>query len=129
VKVVFTELEGHGPAELGVLGLVDYAHTSTAELLEYAVVGNTLASHVGNPPLRTMLGGACGQVNAIGLSRTVGVAEQFPGVLSAATSLRAGSTAKWSRQQTKISPRAPVRIMGAEWTQNGLGMISRLCAQ
>jgi len=58
--------------------------------------------------------------------RTVQVAEQFSGVPSAATPLRAGSTAKWSRLQTKISPRAPVRIMGAEWTQNGLGMISRL---
>jgi hypothetical protein len=33
---------------------------------------------------------------------------------------------KWSRQQTKISPRAPVRIMGAGRTQNGLGMKSRL---
>ena len=38
----------------------------------------------------------------------------------------AGSTVKWSRQQTKISPRAPVRIMGAGRTQDGLGMKSRL---
>jgi hypothetical protein len=38
-----------------------------------------------------------------GLSGTVQVVEQFPGVLSAATPLRAGSTAKRSRQQTKIS--------------------------
>jgi len=54
------------------------------------------------------------------------VAEQFPGVLSAATLLRAGSTGKRSRLQTKISPRAPVRITGAGRIQNGLGMISRL---
>ena len=38
----------------------------------------------------------------------------------------AGSTGKLSRLQTKISARAPVRIMSAEWTQNGLGMKSRL---
>jgi hypothetical protein len=37
----------------------------------------------------------------------------------------AGSTVKWSRQQTTISPRAPVRIMGAGRTQNGFGMKSR----
>jgi len=49
-----------------------------------------------------------------------------PGVLSAATPLRAGSTVKWSQQRTEVSSRAPVRIMGVEWTQNGLGMISRL---
>ena len=52
-----------------------------------------------------------------------------PEVLSGVKPLRAGSTAKWSRVQTRISPGAPVRIMGAEWKQNGLGMISRLCAQ
>jgi hypothetical protein len=52
-------------------------------------------------------------VKAIGLPGTVQAAEQFPGVPSAATPRRTGSTAKWSRQLTKISPRAPVRIMGA----------------
>ena len=30
------------------------------------------------------------------------------------------------RLQTKVSRRVPVRIIGAEWTQNGLGMRSRL---
>jgi len=57
------------------------------------------------------------------------VAAQVPGVLSAATPFRAGSTAKWFRQQSEISPEAPVRITGAEWTQNGLGMKSRLCVR
>ncbi len=47
-------------------------------------------------------------------------------MLAAAKPHRAGSTAKWSPLQAKFSPMAPVRIMGAEWTQNGLGMISRL---
>jgi hypothetical protein len=66
------------------------------------------------------------QVNAIGLSGTVQVAEQFPGVLSAAPPRSTGSTMKWSRMQTKIPPRAPVRITGTGRIENGLGMTSRL---
>ena len=49
--------------------------------------------------------------------RTVQVAEQFSGVPSAATPLRAGSTAKWSRLQTKISRKALVRNAGTGHTQ------------
>ena len=63
---------------------------------------------------------------AIGLSGTLQAAEQFSGVQSGATPRRAGSIVKWSQHQTKIPPRAPVHIMGAEWTQNRLGMKSRL---
>ena len=48
---------------------------------------------------------------------TVHAAEQFRGVLSAATPRSTGSTAKWSRLQAKISPRAPVHIMGAGHTK------------
>ncbi len=43
-----------------------------------------------------------------------------------ATPLRARSTAKWCWLQTKIPPRAPVRITGTGRIQNGLGMKSRL---
>ena len=39
--------------------------------------------------------------------------ERFAEVQSGVKPLRAGPTARWSRYQTKIYPRAPVRIMGA----------------
>jgi hypothetical protein len=54
--------------------------------------------------------------------------EGFAEVLSGAKPLRAGPTAKWSRQQTKISPRAPMRIMGAgertKWIGNEKSALS-----
>ena len=43
--VVGQELQSHEAAKLGVLGLVDDAHTAAAELLDDAVVGNGLADH------------------------------------------------------------------------------------
>jgi hypothetical protein len=42
------ELQRHVPPELQVLGPVDDAHTSAAELLENAVVGERLADHEGS---------------------------------------------------------------------------------
>ena len=45
------ELQGHGSAEPGVLGLVDDAHAAAAELGEHAVVGDGLPDHDG-PYLR-----------------------------------------------------------------------------
>lgn len=47
------ELEGDGPFELRVLGLVDHAHPALAELGEDLVVGNGLADHPG-PPERSV---------------------------------------------------------------------------
>jgi hypothetical protein len=54
-----------------------------------------------------------------------GRSEVLPGVKP----LRAGSTAKRSLLKTEISLSALVRITGAGRTENGLGMISRLCAR
>jgi len=58
----------------------------------------------------------------MGLSGTVQVAEQFPGVLSVATPRRAGSTAKWSRLLTRTSMKVAVNLMVAgahtEWIGN-----------
>jgi hypothetical protein len=39
------EVRGRQPAELGVLGLVDYTHTPAAKLLQNAVMGDSLADH------------------------------------------------------------------------------------
>ena len=46
-KVLRQELERYQAAELGVLGLVDDAHASPAQLLENAIVGDRLAGHKG----------------------------------------------------------------------------------
>ncbi len=45
------ELQGNGPVEAGVLGLVDDTHPSAAKLLEDPVVGDGLADHVVQTPL------------------------------------------------------------------------------
>ena len=50
----------------------------------------------------------------------------FAEAASAAKPLRAGSTRKRSRQETRISRGAPMSIIGAVRAQNGLGMKSRL---
>ena len=60
-------------------------------------------------------------LDTTGLSGAVQVAEQFPGVLSAAKPRRARSTAKWSRQQSRTSLKVAVKLMGAghtEWIGN-----------
>jgi hypothetical protein len=62
-------------------------------------------------------------VNAIGLWGGV-PGEGFAEAALAARPLRAGPIVKWFRQQTEISPRAPVRTTRAGHTQNGLGMKS-----
>jgi hypothetical protein len=83
-----------------------------------------------NPPSTFCRNGRLMRGGAMPRSLTQDYPGQFkqrnsaPGV--AATPLRAGSTAKWSRVQTRMSPRAPMHIMGAGRTQNGLGMKSRL---
>jgi hypothetical protein len=60
------ELEGDEPAEFGVFGLIDHTHAAATELLRDAAVGNCLANHARNQPLRTMLGGACSLVDEVG---------------------------------------------------------------
>jgi hypothetical protein len=80
------------------------------------------------PALVTILGSACSQVNAIGLSGTVQVAEQFPGVPSGAISRRAGSTTKSPWQQIRTSLRVAAKLMDAghtEWIGNDKS-VSRL---
>jgi hypothetical protein len=57
------ELERHAPAKLGVLGLVHHAHPATTQLLNNAVVGNSLTNHARNQPLGAMLGRVHRQVN------------------------------------------------------------------
>ncbi len=58
--------------------------------------------------------------------------EGFAEVLSGAKPLRAGPTAKWSRQQTRISPEAPMRIMGAgertKWIGNEKSAARKMAA-
>jgi hypothetical protein len=44
-EAVGQELERYKAAELGVLGLVDHAHPSAAELFQNAVVCDRLANH------------------------------------------------------------------------------------
>ena len=46
------EVEGDETPQLAVLGLIDHTHTSAAELLEYAVMGNGLANHAEDPAFR-----------------------------------------------------------------------------
>ena len=108
-------------AQRGVLSLIDNTHAPAAQLLNDAIVGNALADHGEGPAsgghLRLRL--RLSQRNRI--FGTVQAAEQFAGVPSLTTPRRAGSTGKLSRLQTKISPRAPPRIMGAGPVQNGLG--------
>ncbi len=61
------ELQGDGPAQLGVLGLVDHTHAAPAEFLQDAVVGDGLADHRQDPSLNAaILGREGGQVNAKG---------------------------------------------------------------
>jgi hypothetical protein len=43
------KLERHGPLELGILGLVDDAHSAFAELLQDLIVGYGLADHLNRP--------------------------------------------------------------------------------
>ena len=60
----------------------------------------------------------CDRAIAVGLSGTVQVAEQFPGVLSAATPRRAGSTVKRSQQHLKGSCAHHGYSMDTEWIGN-----------
>jgi hypothetical protein len=72
-----------------------------------------------------------GLTRAIGLSGTVQVAEQFPGVLSAATPRRAGSTARRSRPQNSTSLKVEVKLTGAghtEWIGNDKSASRQLSA-
>ena len=60
-------------------------------------------------------------LNAIGLSATDRLVEQFSGVLSEATPLRAGSPAEWSRRQTTTSLNVAVKSKDAghtDWIGN-----------
>ena len=51
------EFQSHKPVQPGVLGLVDDAHATAAELLHNAIVRDDLADHLGRvcPPGATML--------------------------------------------------------------------------
>jgi hypothetical protein len=46
-EAIRKELQGNETVELGVLGLVDHTHATTAQLLNNSVVGDGLTNHVG----------------------------------------------------------------------------------
>ena len=58
------ELQGHGAAEAGVLGLVDDTHAAAAELLDDPVVGDRLADHVASAHVPTRVSVARGTPEA-----------------------------------------------------------------
>src|SRR5580698_2474070 len=56
--IVRKELQCHEAFQLRILGLVDNTHPSSAELLQYPVVGNRLADHAEGVTQRSYLMGA-----------------------------------------------------------------------
>jgi len=58
------EFQGHKAAQLYILGLVDHAHPTPAELLDDAVVGDDLTDHAGTS-LGDHLGAKLPRVNVL----------------------------------------------------------------